>query len=69
MYGFDTIIRYAVSIAGVFAGKRKFDAMYAPYKEALEHWGRSSEWYSPFAPDLTLDYSPYIMQQIERYYK
>lgn len=61
--------KYSIEFEKNDTGKQKFDALYAPYKEALEHWERSSEWYSPFAPDLTLDYSPYIMQQIERYYK
>lgn len=61
--------KYSIEFEKDDAGKRKFDAMYAPYKEALEHWDRSGEWYSPFVPDLTLDYCPYVQNRIEKYYK
>lgn len=61
--------KYSIEFEKDDAGKRKFDAMYAPYKEALEHWDRSGEWYSPFVPDLTLDYCPYVRNRIEKYYK
>ena len=61
--------KYSIEFEKDEDGKRKFYALYSPYEEALEHFYRPDQWYSPFVADTTLNYSPYIMQQIKKYYK
>ena len=58
--------KYSIEFEKDEDGKRKFYALYSPYKEALEHFYHPEQWYSPFVADTTLNYSPYIMQQIKK---